>query len=86
MFRAAAFDLYDYGLPPPSARHERHDGEAGDDLRDWIVTDDFTTATQIGGTTVNRRTNPGIPSALIGGSWDMSDPVQKITFAEMRAA
>lgn len=38
---APAFDLYDYGLPPSSARPDRRDSEAKDDLRDWIVTDDW---------------------------------------------
>ncbi len=38
---APAFDLYDYGLPPPSARPDQHAPEVGDELADWIVTDDW---------------------------------------------
>ena len=38
---APVFDLYDYGLSPPSVRSARRDGGAGDDLRNWIVTDDW---------------------------------------------
>jgi hypothetical protein len=38
---APTFDLYDYGLPPLSSRPDRCGSGAGDDLRDWIVTDDW---------------------------------------------
>jgi hypothetical protein len=38
---APAFDLYDYGLPPPSVRPDRHIRQAENKLADWVVTDDW---------------------------------------------
>jgi hypothetical protein len=38
---APAFDLYDYGLPPPPARCDRRYRDVDADLADWTITDDW---------------------------------------------